>query len=75
MSPVAAAETSADAPFADRQLIQARAELAEAVRALEVMAAEHKAVELEALSVNEEFQATNEELLASKEELQSSTRS
>ncbi|MCA3640300.1 MAG: response regulator [Methylobacterium sp.] len=61
----------ADAHKTDQQLIQARAELAEAMRALEVMAAEHKAVELEALSVNEEFQATNEELLASKEELQS----
>ncbi len=57
--------------LAERQLQQTRAELLDAVRALEIMAAEHKAIELEALSVNEEFQATNEELLASKEELQS----
>lgn len=57
--------------LAERQLLQTRAELLDAVRALEIMAAEHKAIELEALSVNEEFQATNEELLASKEELQS----
>lgn len=65
------AEPPGASSLVERQLTQTRNELMEAVRALELMAAEHKAIELEALSVNEEFQATNEELLASKEELQS----
>ena len=55
----------------ERQLIQNRAELADAIRTLEQTSEEQKALHEEALSVNEEFQSTNEELLTSKEELQS----
>jgi two-component system, chemotaxis family, CheB/CheR fusion protein len=53
------------------ELESTRAELQAALRDLEVMGEEHKAINEEALSASEEFQSTNEELLASKEELQS----
>ncbi len=41
------------------------------VRDLELSAEEQRAINEEALSVNEEYQSTNEEMVASKEELQS----
>ena len=55
----------------EQELEATRAELQDAVRALEVSSGEQRAINEEALSVQEEFQSTNEELLTSKEELQS----
>ncbi len=49
----------------------AKAELRGAIRNLDILTEEQKAISEEASSVNEEYQATNEELLTSKEELQS----
>ncbi len=53
------------------ELETTRAELRGAIQALEFSAEDQRAVNEEALSVNEEYQSTNEELLTSKEELQS----
>src|SRR6202040_1034709 len=55
----------------EQELEATRAELQDAVRALEASSGEQRAINEEALSVQEEFQSTNEELLTSKEELQS----
>ena len=55
----------------EQELESTRAELQGAVRALEISSDEQRAINEEALSVQEEFQSTNEELLTSKEELQS----
>ena len=55
----------------ERELKTAQAELHGAVRSLEISGDEQRAINENALSVNEEFQSTNEELLTSKEELQS----
>ena len=55
----------------ERELRSTREELHRAVRSLEISGDEQKAINENALSVNEEFQSTNEELLTSKEELQS----
>ncbi|MEP6566031.1 MAG: chemotaxis protein CheB, partial [Mesorhizobium sp.] len=66
--------TSADLPRVERlqrELDEARTELQDAIRNLEVSGEEQKAFNDETLSVNEEYQSTNEELLTSKEELQS----
>ncbi|MFA5123199.1 chemotaxis protein CheB [Zavarzinia sp.] len=55
----------------EKELETVRAELHGAVRNLELSGEEQKAINEEALSVQEEYQSTNEELLTSKEELQS----
>ncbi len=55
----------------EQELEVTRAELQGAVHNLEISIEEQKAVNEEALSVQEEYQSTNEELLTSKEELQS----
>jgi len=54
-----------------QELETTKAELQEAIRALEASSAEQTAINEEALSANEEYQSANEELLTSKEELQS----
>jgi two-component system CheB/CheR fusion protein len=53
------------------ELEATRTELQGAIHNLEISGEEQKAVNEEALSVQEEYQSTNEELLTSKEELQS----
>jgi len=68
--PVAAGDRSRVAEL-ERELEATKTELLGAIQSLEISSAEQKAVNEEALSVNEEFQSTNEELLTSKEELQS----
>ena len=60
-----------DSTMLEKELEATRAELEGAVRALEISNDEQRAINEEALSVQEEFQSTNEELLTSKEELQS----
>lgn len=55
----------------ERQLEASHADLLQAIQSRDALVLEHKAINDEALSVNEEFQSTNEELLTSKEELQS----
>lgn len=55
----------------EEELVATKSELCDAIQSLELSANAQKAVNDEALSVNEEYQAVNEELLASKEELQS----
>ena len=55
----------------ERELEATRTELQGAIHNLEISAREQRAINEEALSVQEEFQSTNEELLTSKEELQS----
>jgi two-component system CheB/CheR fusion protein len=55
----------------EQELEATRAELQGAIHNLEISGEEQKAVNEEALSVQEEYQSTNEELLTSKEELQS----
>nr|WP_294502289.1 chemotaxis protein CheB [uncultured Rhodopila sp.] len=55
----------------ERELEATRTELQGAIHNLEISGEEQKAVNEEALSVQEEYQSTNEELLTSKEELQS----
>jgi two-component system CheB/CheR fusion protein len=55
----------------ERELEATRTDLQGAIHDLEVSGAEQKAINEEALSVNEEYQSTNEELLTSKEEMQS----
>jgi two-component system CheB/CheR fusion protein len=55
----------------EQELESTRVELQDAIRALELSSDEQRAINEEALSVQEEFQSTNEELLTSKEELQS----
>jgi two-component system, chemotaxis family, CheB/CheR fusion protein len=55
----------------EQELEATRAELQGTIRALEISSDEQRAINEEALSVQEEFQSTNEELLTSKEELQS----
>jgi two-component system CheB/CheR fusion protein len=69
-----AAAAGGDAPRVaelERELETTRTELQGAIHNLEVSAEEQKAINEEALSVQEEYQSTNEELLTSKEELQS----
>ncbi len=53
------------------ELEETRIELQGAIHNLEISSEEQKAINEEALSVQEEYQSTNEELLTSKEELQS----
>jgi len=55
----------------EAELKATRRELQAAIRNLEEMGEEQKAITEETLSANEEYQSTNEELLTSKEELQS----
>jgi two-component system, chemotaxis family, CheB/CheR fusion protein len=55
----------------ERELEATRTELQGAIHNLEMSGEEQKAINEEALSVQEEYQSTNEELLTSKEELQS----
>jgi len=55
----------------ERQLEAAHSDLLSAIQGRDALVLEQKAINDEALSVNEEFQSTNEELLTSKEELQS----
>lgn len=55
----------------ERELESAHADLLKAIQSRDALVLEQKAINDEALSVNEEFQSTNEELLTSKEELQS----
>ncbi len=55
----------------ERELEATRTELQGAIHNLEISGEEQKAINEEALSVQEEYQSTNEELLTSKEELQS----
>ena len=54
-----------------QELEATRTELQGAIHNLEISAEDQKAINEEALSVQEEYQSTNEELLTSKEELQS----
>ena len=65
---------SRDAPRVaelERELEATRTELQGAIHNLEISSEDQKAINEEALSVQEEYQSTNEELLTSKEELQS----
>ena len=55
----------------EQELSATRTELQGAIRDLDVAGEEQKAINEEALSIQEEYQSTNEELLTSKEELQS----
>lgn len=55
----------------EHELEATRIELQGAIHSLDVSGEEQKAINEEALSVQEEYQSTNEELLTSKEELQS----
>jgi len=55
----------------EREVLVARTELQGAIRNLEILSEEQKAINQETLSINEEYQSANEELLTSKEELQS----
>jgi two-component system CheB/CheR fusion protein len=55
----------------EQELEATKSELQGTIRALEISSDEQRAINEEALSVQEEFQSTNEELLTSKEELQS----
>lgn len=55
----------------ERELEAAHADLLKAIQSRDALVLEQRAINDEALSVNEEFQSTNEELLTSKEELQS----
>ena len=55
----------------EAELLQTRQDLQAALRNLQSLTSEQKAINEEALSVQEEYQSTNEELLTSKEELQS----
>jgi two-component system CheB/CheR fusion protein len=55
----------------ERELDAAHTDLLKAIQSRDALVLEQKAINDEALSVNEEFQSTNEELLTSKEELQS----
>ena len=55
----------------EHQLEVAHTVLLSAIQSRDTLVLEQKAINDEALSVNEEFQSTNEELLTSKEELQS----
>ncbi len=55
----------------ERELDATRTELQGAIYNLEISSEGQKAINEEALSVQEEYQSTNEELLTSKEELQS----
>jgi two-component system CheB/CheR fusion protein len=65
---------AADAPRVaelEKELDATRTELQGAIHNLEISGEEQRAINEEALSVQEEYQSTNEELLTSKEELQS----
>jgi two-component system, chemotaxis family, CheB/CheR fusion protein len=64
-------EGSTEVVTLEDELDATRAELQGAIRALELSNDEQRAINEEALSIQEEFQSTNEELLTSKEELQS----
>jgi two-component system CheB/CheR fusion protein len=55
----------------EHELAATRLELQGAIHNLEISNEDQKAINEEALSVQEEYQSTNEELLTSKEELQS----
>jgi two-component system, chemotaxis family, CheB/CheR fusion protein len=55
----------------EQELEATKTELHDAIRSLEVSIEDQRAINEEALSVQEEFQSTNEELVSSKEELQS----
>ena len=69
-----AKRTRTDAPRVaelELELEATRTELQGAIHNLEISGEEQKAINEEALSVQEEYQSTNEELLTSKEELQS----
>ena len=55
----------------EHELNATKTELRGAIRNLEILTEEQKAINEEAMSANEEYQSTNEELLTSKEELQS----
>jgi two-component system, chemotaxis family, CheB/CheR fusion protein len=55
----------------EHELEATRTELQGAIRNLEISNEDQKAINEEALSIQEEFQSANEELLTSKEELQS----
>lgn len=55
----------------ERELEVVHADLLKAIQSRDGLVLEQRAINDEALSVNEEFQSTNEELLTSKEELQS----
>jgi len=55
----------------ERELETAHGDLLRAIQSRDALVLEQRAINDEALSVNEEFQSTNEELLTSKEELQS----
>ena len=68
--PVAEGDISRIAEL-EHELAVAQSAASSAIRDLEVMSEEHKAINEEASSVSEEFQSTNEELLTSQEELQS----
>jgi two-component system, chemotaxis family, CheB/CheR fusion protein len=66
--------TPRDAPRVaelEQALDASRTDLQDAIRNLEISNEEQKAINEEALSIQEEYQSTNEELLTSKEELQS----
>src|SRR6202044_1552862 len=62
---------SGESTSVERELETTRAELQGAIYNLEISSEGQKAINEEALSVQEEYQSTNEELLTSKEELQS----
>ena len=55
----------------EQELDATKTELQGAIRNLEISIEEQRAINEEALSVQEEYQSTNEELVTSKEELQS----
>jgi two-component system, chemotaxis family, CheB/CheR fusion protein len=55
----------------EQELEATKTELQGAIRNLEISIEDQRAINEEALSVQEEFQSTNEELVSSKEELQS----
>lgn len=64
-------DTEAQVRGLERELEVAHSDLARAIQSRDALVLEQRAINDEALSVNEEFQSTNEELLTSKEELQS----
>lgn len=68
-SPGSAAQSDSDGLRGELESV--RAELQAALRNLEITSGDQKALNEEALSIQEEYQSTNEELLTSKEELQS----
>ena len=69
--PAGASERRPRVTELEQELEATRTELQGAIHNLEISGEEQKAINEEALSVQEEYQSTNEELLTSKEELQS----